>query len=125
MEATTNPNNTNTFPNILTLHIYKTILLFIVNINFGQKVPAREVLKIASGLRSVEDAKAVCNSCHDRFVGNVGYYKTAVKIVDSLKSKNKGFSELVDKINLLDKDGKLDFINKFVSKNGNSIDLEV
>lgn len=29
MEATTNPNNTNTFPNILTLHIYKTILLFI------------------------------------------------------------------------------------------------
>ena len=96
-----------------------------VNINFGQKVPAREVLKIASGLRSVEDAKAVCKSCHDRFVGNVGYYKTAVKIVDSLKSKNKGFSELVDKINLLDKDGKLDFINKFVSKNGNSIDLEV
>ena len=29
---------------------------------------------------SVEDAKAVCNSCHDRFVGNVGYYKTAVKM---------------------------------------------
>ena len=96
-----------------------------VNINFGQKVPAREVLKIASGLRSVQDAKVVCNSCHDRFVGNVGYYKTAIKIVDSLKSKNKGFSELVDKINLLDKDGKLDFINKYVSKNGNRIDLEV
>ncbi len=28
MEATTNPNNTNTFPNSLPLHIYKSILLF-------------------------------------------------------------------------------------------------
>lgn len=96
-----------------------------VNINFGQKVPTREVLKIASGLRSVEDAKVICNSCRDKFVGHVGYYKTAVKIVDSLKAKNKTFSELVDKLNTLDKEGKLDFINKFVSKNGNSIDLEV
>lgn len=33
MEATTNPNNTNTFPNILTLHIYKTILLFIYSLH--------------------------------------------------------------------------------------------
>lgn len=30
MEVATNPNKTNTFPNILTLHIYKTILLFIL-----------------------------------------------------------------------------------------------
>ena len=30
MEVATNPNNTNTFPNILTLHIYKSILLFII-----------------------------------------------------------------------------------------------
>ena len=29
MEAATNPNNTNHFPNNLTLHIYKSILLFI------------------------------------------------------------------------------------------------
>jgi len=29
MEAATNPNNTNTFPNSLPLHIYKSILLFI------------------------------------------------------------------------------------------------
>jgi len=30
MEAATNPNNTNAFPNILPLHIYKSILLFIL-----------------------------------------------------------------------------------------------
>ena len=30
MEAATNPNNTNYFPNSLPLHIYKSILLFIV-----------------------------------------------------------------------------------------------
>lgn len=30
MEVATNPNNTNLFPNSLTLHIYKTILLFIL-----------------------------------------------------------------------------------------------
>ncbi len=29
MEAATNPNNTNTFPYCLPLHIYKSILLFI------------------------------------------------------------------------------------------------
>ena len=29
MEVATNPNNTNTFPNSLPLHIYKSILLFI------------------------------------------------------------------------------------------------
>jgi len=29
MEVATNPNNTNLFPNSLTLHIYKSILLFI------------------------------------------------------------------------------------------------
>ena len=29
MEAATNPNNTNLFHNSLTLHIYKSILLFI------------------------------------------------------------------------------------------------
>lgn len=29
MDVATNPNNTNLFPNSLTLHIYKTILLFI------------------------------------------------------------------------------------------------
>ena len=29
MEAATKPNNTNLFPNSLTLHIYKSILLFI------------------------------------------------------------------------------------------------
>lgn len=29
MEAATNPNKTNTFPNSLPLHIYKSILLFI------------------------------------------------------------------------------------------------
>lgn len=34
MEAATNPNNTNTFPNILTLHIYKTILLFTLGEKF-------------------------------------------------------------------------------------------
>ena len=34
MEAATNPNNTNTFPNSLTLHIYKTILLFILISSF-------------------------------------------------------------------------------------------
>lgn len=33
MEAATNPNNTNLFANILALHIYKTILLFIVATN--------------------------------------------------------------------------------------------
>lgn len=42
MEATTNPNNTNTFPNILTLHIYKTILLFII-------IRTYKNLKVASG----------------------------------------------------------------------------
>ena len=36
MEAATNPNNTNTFPNILTLHIYKTILLFILRMSDTQ-----------------------------------------------------------------------------------------
>lgn len=36
MEAATNPNKTNTFPNILTLHIYKTILLFIFYFIFSK-----------------------------------------------------------------------------------------
>ena len=32
MEVATNPNNTNTFPNSLPLHIYKSILLFIFKV---------------------------------------------------------------------------------------------
>ena len=32
MEAATNPNNTNYFPNSLPLHIYKSILLFIAEL---------------------------------------------------------------------------------------------
>ena len=32
MEAATNPNNTNAFPNHSPLHIYKSILLFIAKI---------------------------------------------------------------------------------------------
>ncbi len=39
MEAATNPNNTNLFPNNLTLHIYKTILLFynLANLAYNYK----------------------------------------------------------------------------------------
>ncbi len=32
MEIATNPNKANTFPNRLTLHIYKSILLFIIEL---------------------------------------------------------------------------------------------
>ena len=35
MEAATNPNKTNTFPNNLPLHIYKFILLFIAPLYFN------------------------------------------------------------------------------------------
>ena len=34
METATNPNKTNTFPNSLPLHIYKSILLFILGEKF-------------------------------------------------------------------------------------------
>lgn len=36
MEVAINPNNTNLFPNSLTLHIYKSILLFIFIKNFSE-----------------------------------------------------------------------------------------
>ena len=36
MEAATNPNKTNLFPNSLTLHIYKSILLFIRTLKFSK-----------------------------------------------------------------------------------------
>ena len=44
MEAATDPNNTNTFPYRLPLHIYKTILLFISN--FVPLLPALEEIGI-------------------------------------------------------------------------------
>lgn len=47
MEVTTNPNNTNTFPNILTLHIYKTILLFIPYFSpVGRKTGVQPMMKL-------------------------------------------------------------------------------
>ena len=36
MKVATIPNNTNLFPNSLTLHIYKSILLFIIKVLFGR-----------------------------------------------------------------------------------------
>ena len=57
MEAATNPNNTNTFPNSLTLHIYKSILLFILVERIGTStilnsfVPIKQIAE-AKGLKS-------------------------------------------------------------------------
>lgn len=43
MEAATDPNNTNHFPNSLPLHIYKSILLFITLIIYSIKKTDRKL----------------------------------------------------------------------------------
>ena len=49
MEATTNPNNTNTFPYRLPLHIYKSILLFILDeINISKAFSSSLVERIGT-----------------------------------------------------------------------------
>ena len=56
MEVAINPNNTNLFPNSLTLHIYKSILLFIWSL--------KSILKV---VKSCHHKRSV--AIHRHFVG--------------------------------------------------------
>ena len=95
------------------------------NINFGQLVPTRELLKIGTGIQNVEDSKIICSTCRKKFVGHIGYYKTAINIVEAIKQKNKAIREIFDNLNSKDTTEKLSEIEKYVIQNGKFIDLEL
>lgn len=88
MEAATNPNNTNAFPNNLPLHIYKSILLFIVfldeiNINkafssslverigtstiLNSFVPIKQIAE-AIGLKSTRSLRLEINKPESKYI---------------------------------------------------------
>ena len=95
------------------------------NTLFGQLVPTKELLKVGSGIQNVEDSKNICTACRKKFVGHIGYYKTAINIVETIKQKNKAIKELFDILNTNDTPEKLNAIEKYVAENGRFIDVEL
>lgn len=66
MEAATNPNKTNTFPNSLPLHIYKSILLFISTI-LNSFVPIKQIAE-AKGLKSTRSLRLEINKPESKYI---------------------------------------------------------
>jgi len=96
------------------------------NISFGQKVPTASLLKMGAGVYDFEDARNLCSFIDNRFPGNVGYYKKAVKYANSIAQKNENVSQMLESLKELpSKKDKLTVIRKMVMATGSEIDVVI
>ena len=67
-------------------------------INFGQKVPTKALLKSALQKQNFEEAKELNLSLGVKFSGHIGFHKRAVLIAQNACKKNKSLQELVTRL---------------------------
>lgn len=96
------------------------------NISFGQKIPASEFLKSASGIQVYPEAKKLCISIEKRFPGHHGYQGRAAILAKEIELKNPVLAPILEKLrSLQDKSQKEAFIQDFISNNGNLLDVVI
>lgn len=67
-------------------------------INFGQKVPTKALLKSALQKQNFEEAKELNLSLGVKFSGHIGFHKRALLIAEKACKKNKFLQELVTRL---------------------------
>ena len=65
-------------------------------INFGQKVPTKALLKSALQKQNFEEAKELNLSLGVKFSGHIGFHKRALLIAENACKKNKKIQEMVN-----------------------------
>lgn len=92
---------------------------------FGQLLPAKPLLKSALQIHTYEEGKALSLSISNKFPGNIGYYKKAVCIANDIISKNPELENFITEIKQLPQQSQTTEVDKFVSKFGQTIDVNI
>ena len=95
------------------------------NINFGQLIPTKPLLKSALKIHDYDEGKALSLSITTKFPGNIGYYKRAINIADNIISKNPELEKINEEIKQLPQQSQAAEIDKFVNKLGKNIDINI
>lgn len=95
------------------------------NINFGQILPTKPLLKSLARVHTYDDAKDLYLSTTSKFVGNVGYYKRAIIIADNAVKKNDNICKISQELSGLSKEDVLVKIDKIADSLGENIDIKL
>ena len=68
------------------------------NINFGQKVPTKALLKSALQMQNFEEAKELNISLGIKYSGHIGFHKRALTIAENACKKNPKLQEIVNQL---------------------------
>ena len=96
------------------------------NIYFGQRIPTKLLLKCSLDSYKYQDVKELVLSQDTRFPGHLGYAGKAMKIVNGAIQKNEFFADFVNRLKQVpDANARELEIEKFISKYGTNLDIEI
>ncbi len=97
------------------------------NLSFGIRVPTKSLLKCSLPNQfSYENSRNLCLAIENRFPGNMGYYRKSVYYINQIEAKNPEIKVVLDNLRAL-KNSKSQnlFINDYIAKNGQTIDVKI
>ncbi len=95
------------------------------NINFGQLVPTKPLLKAALNIHTYDEGKELYLSTSSKVVGNIGYHKRASKIAENAFSKNEQLQKIIKGLIGLTKEEQIVKINELTHTLGKNIAVEI
>jgi len=93
------------------------------DINFGQLVPTKPLLKATLNIHTYDEGKELYLSTSSKVVGNIGYHKRAFKIAENIVRKNENIREIFQNLSKLNKDEQMVKIDNLTNNLGENIDV--
>jgi len=93
------------------------------NINFGQLMPTKILIKSALGRQNFEESKFLNQTLGVKYSGYLGFHKRAGNIAKNVIDKNENFRKIIENIKSLPDAQQTFEIDKIVSSIGENIDV--
>lgn len=93
------------------------------NINFGQVVPTKPLLKAMVNIHNFDEGKELYLSTSSKVVGNIGYHKRATILANNIVNKNENIRKIFQELTGLTKEEQQIKIDKLTKTLGENIDV--